>query len=183
MLPTAGSATVKLKYVVPNLTMISRPISTSTDYFAMDDLEDLDIFGDKYHDNDQAHAAPTADVVQRNEFATAVRAIAPASQPLRRLATNAASGFSADTGNQHHDEYASSVGASGATPQYSTAIDANRVVLDAALPQSYRSTLPYATLNRVQSRVFDAVINTDKSIAVSVSSARARVTAWHRVLV
>jgi hypothetical protein len=41
------------------------------------------------------------------------------------------------------------------------------VYLDTALPPAYRSVLPYERLNAVQSRVFDAVFNTDDSVAVA----------------
>lgn len=44
---------------------------------------------------------------------------------------------------------------------------AHLVSLDAALPRAYRAALPYASLNRVQSRVFDALFNGDASVAVA----------------
>ena len=42
-----------------------------------------------------------------------------------------------------------------------------RLTLDGALPMPYRALLPYAQLNAVQSRVFDAAVSSSRSIAVA----------------
>ena len=42
-----------------------------------------------------------------------------------------------------------------------------RLTLDGLLPMPYRALLPYAQLNAVQSRCFDAVVASSRSIAVA----------------
>jgi hypothetical protein len=42
-----------------------------------------------------------------------------------------------------------------------------RLTLDGALPMPYHALLPYAQLNAVQSRVFDAAVSSSRSIAVA----------------
>ena len=41
------------------------------------------------------------------------------------------------------------------------------LTLDGLLPMPYRALLPYETLNAVQSRCFDAVVSSAKSVAVA----------------